>query len=302
MNQITGQLSNREIALLIWMGILFIASLLLRPAREAVGPLLKLLLLSKLGIGLLALLIYEAVVVFIFYSAHIWQWWMLKDTLFWLFGSAIIAFLNAANAIEKEHYFRKVTLDSFRFAVILAFVVNLYVFNLITELILVPVLTVLAVLGVVAGAHSEFKPVKKLIDWIMVGVAVLFVVYAIVGIATDFHGFATLKNLEDFLTPVVLTLTLLPMAYLLGLYSAYESLFSHIDIRIGTEKQLASFLKRQIVSVCRFRLSRVSRYMKDFVHRVGPSDTREDVAEVIRDFRAELAAQERGSAHVEQGQ
>lgn len=292
MNQVTSQLSNREIALLIWMGVLLVAALIYRPAREGLGSVLKLLLLSKLGVGLLALLGYEALVVFIFYEAHIWQWWMLKDTLFWLFGTAIVLFLNTTKAAEEKHYFRKVTLDSFKFAVVLSFIINLYVFNLLVELVLVPVLAILAMLGAVAGTKTEFKPVKNLINWIMAGIGVWFMAYAIAGITTGFHNFATVKNLEDFLTPIVLTLTFLPLAYLLGLYSAYEWLFVQVDIRIGTDKQLACYAKRQIVSVCRFRLRSISRFGKDFVHRVGPSDSRADVAEVIRDFRTKLVTQD----------
>ena len=166
------------------------------------------------------MLAYEGLVVFIFYTVGLWHWWMLKDTLFWLFGTAVILFLNTTKATEEKHYFRKVALDNFKFAVVLTFIINLYVFNLITELLLVPVVAFLAMLGAVAATKTEFKPAKRLINGIMAAIGIAFVAYAVVGIATNFHGFATLKNFEDFMTPVVLTLTLLPFIYFLALYSA----------------------------------------------------------------------------------
>jgi hypothetical protein len=94
-----------------------------------------------------------------------------------------------------------------------------------------------------------------------------------------------LKNLEDFMTPVVLTLTLLPFAYLLALYSSYESLFVRVDIMLGPDRQLITFAKRRILSACRFRLSRVGRFSRDYAHKFGPSDSQTDIANIMNSFR-----------------
>lgn len=288
MNQVTNELTNRDIALLVWLGVLLIGALIYRPSREGIGSILKHLLFSKLGVALLVLIAYEALIVFIFDKVGLWHWWMLKDALFWLFGPAVIVFFNAANATEEKHYFRKVALDGLKFAAILTFILNLYVFNLVVELILVPVLAFIAALGAVAASQSEFKQVSSFINWVMIAFGIAFIVYAIVGITTNFNGFATLKNLEDFLTPIVLTLTLLPLAYLLGLYSVYESLFIRVTFRI-TDKQLARYAKRQIMAACRFRVSRVGKFSKDFFYKMGSADSRGDVAEVIRSFREHIS-------------
>ena len=174
----------------------------------------------------------------------------------------------------------------------LTFIINLYVFNLVIELILVPLVAFLAMLGAVAVTKTEYKPVKHLINGITFAIGVALVAYAAVGIATDFHGFATLKSLQDFMTPVVLTLTLLPLAYLLALYSAYESLFVWLGMRLGSDRQLIAYAKRQIMSACRLRLSRLGRFSKDFAHKIGPADSPEDIANIVSGFRTELAASE----------
>ena len=220
-------------------------------------------------------------------------------------GYALLAFwncchlvLNTTKATEEKHYFRKVALDNFKFAVVLTFIINLYVFNLITELLLVPVVAFLAMLGAVAATKTEFKPAKRLINGIMAAIGIAFVAYAVVGIATNFHGFATLKNFEDFMTPVVLTLTLLPFIYFLALYSAYESLFVWLGMRLGSDKQHIACVKRQIISACRFRLSRVGRFRNGFAHRIGPSDSPEDIANIISSFRAESGGSEQETRQV----
>src|SRR5262249_6285521 len=144
---------------------------------------------------------------------------------------------------------------------------------------------IVAMLGAYAATQSEFKQVDNVINWVMVAFGFAFIVYVMAGIATDFHGFATLKNLEDFLAPVVLTLTLLPLAYLLGLYSAYESLFIQVNFRLGTDKQLAKYAKQQIRAACRLRVSRVGKFRKEFAYKMGPGDSREDVDRVVGGFR-----------------
>jgi hypothetical protein len=97
-------------------------------------------------------------------------------------------FLQHTKASEEKHYFRKVALDNFKFAVVLAFIINLYVFNLVTELILAPALAVLAMLGALAASKSEYKPAKKLINGVTAVTGIAFMVYALTAITTNFHG------------------------------------------------------------------------------------------------------------------
>ena len=262
----------------------------LSPNATTIGPLLTLIFFSKVSVVLLAMLAYVSFVVLIFHWLHLGHRWMLKDALFWFFGTAIIVLFTTNQAGKEKHYIRKIALDNLKFAVVLDFVVNLYVFNLAVELVLLPFLAMLAMLSVVAVTKDEYKPAKKLINGITAVIGFGFILYALVSVLADPRGFATMKNLEDFLTPIALTLTFLPFVYGVALYGAYGELLVRVGFRIHDDKELLGYAKWQIILACRFRLRSVNRFAKDFVHKLGGAGSREEVSDVLNAFRRPQSA------------
>jgi len=292
MNEAVSQLSNREIALLIWLAVLLITVLAYRPTRQLLVPLFKLIFFSKVSVVLLAMLGYLSFVSLLFHWLHLAHWWMLKDALFWFFGTGVILLLNANREAKANRFVRKIALDSFKFAVILDFVVNLYVFNLAIELILVPFLAALAMLAVVATTKDEYKREKKLINTAIIAIGLGFLTYALVNILAHPSGFFAMKNLEDFLTPIVLTLVFLPFLYGAVLYAAYGDLLIRVNFRIH-DGELRTYAKRQIVMACQFRLSRVNRFAKDFTHNLGGVGSSGEVLNVINAFKVSTSNEDR---------
>jgi hypothetical protein len=288
MDEVFAELSNREIALLIWIGGLAIGAVVYRPARQALGPLVKILLHPKIGGSVLALIAYTSLVVLGFYRLELWQWWMLKDTIFWLFGTAIVAFLDIPKATEEDGFFQKIVLDSVKLTVVLEFISNLYAFNLVFELLLLPTLAFLAVMAAVAETKTEFRPAKRLLGGMMAVFGLGLLIYIAVSVATGFHDFATVKHFEDFMVPVVLTIVVLPFYYLLAVYAAYESLFTRLDIRLrGTG--LTKFAKVRAFGACRLHLVNVRRFAKEAVPAVGASRSHAEITSRVAEFRQRRA-------------
>src|SRR5207247_10096974 len=119
-----------------------------------------------------------------------------------------------------------------KFAVVLDFVLKLYIFNLAVELVLLPFLAMLAMLAVVAATKDEYKPARKLIDRVTAIIGFGFLIYALLNIIGTPRGFATVQNLEDFSTPIALSLAFLPFVYAAALFMAYEELFVRVGLRI----------------------------------------------------------------------
>lgn len=290
MNEVTSQLSNREIASLIWLGVLLVAIAAYRATRQLLPQLLRLIFFSKISVGLLVMLAYVSFVALIFHWLGFAHWWMLKDALFWFFGTAVILVFNTNKATEEKHHFKKLVLDTIKFAVVLSFILNLYTFSLAVELFLTLFLALVAVLTVVAEDKDEYKPAKKFLNGVL-GVAALgLFAYTLVNIFSDPHSFASVKNLEDFLTPIVLTIALLPFLYGVALYSTYESLFVRMAFRVDDDEVLA-YSKRQVILACRFRLRRVNSFEKDFVPKLGEVDTCGEVLDIVSAFKTAMASE-----------
>jgi len=72
-----------------------------------------------------------------FYRIGFWQDALLGETIIWIFGVGFALLINAGRTNEKD-FFKKAILDNIKIVVIIEFLVNIYVFDLWAELILVP--------------------------------------------------------------------------------------------------------------------------------------------------------------------
>ena len=69
-------------------------------------------------------------------------------------------FFRSPDAMTDSAFFRKIIPRSLEWVLITEFIVNLYPFGLITELILVPVVTLLVFLSAISYARPEFAPLS----------------------------------------------------------------------------------------------------------------------------------------------
>jgi hypothetical protein len=278
-----NEINTRETALLIWLALAAIGAVAYPPVRQSLGTLFRILLSPKIAGVITALMVYTSLLVLGFARLGVWQLWMLKDTLFWLFGSGLILLFKITRATEHEGFFKEAALDGIRLIAVLEFVLNVYTFPLLVELILLPVLAALAILSAVADTEKRFHSVKRLITGILALYGIGLVVYALASIILSFHDFASFKRLEDFLVPIVLTLLAIPFYYLFALIMLYESLFTRLNMRVRNPK-LQRFAKLAILKACGFRLAKARRFAKDGLHEIGGSDDRTDIERSIVKF------------------
>jgi hypothetical protein len=146
MEYVVNFFNNREKALIIWGLIVLVLLLVKKDIRPTFLLLLKTLFVSKIATALLIMLAYVSLVVFAAYNVHVWDISLLKDTIMWVLGTAVIMFVNYDKAIKESHFFKKVLLDNVKLVVLLEFIINFYVYNLVVELLLVPVLFIVGAL------------------------------------------------------------------------------------------------------------------------------------------------------------
>ncbi len=285
MDAVTNQLTNRDIALLVWLTMFVIFLLVNRDIRNTLKPHLRTLLVSKLTIFLLILMAYMSFVTTAGYKVGAWQLWMLKDTLYWFFGSALVTFFTINQASKDERYFTRIVSQNLRFAVVLDFVINLYVFPLVVELLLLPAATLLAMLVVVAGTKPEYAQVKAVLQWLIALVGLAILAHAGLEVVSSPHSLATVSNLEALLLPLVLTILLLPLVYVFALYASYEELHTQLKI-FSRDKTLTRFATWQIVKACRGRLSEVRRFSGNFMVNVRSAENRTEIVAVTNEFKA----------------
>ena len=154
--------------------------------------------------------------------AGIWTLPLVGVTVLWCLGPGRGMFFNASKAAKDPHYLRTVLRGTLTWVLIVEFLANLSVFNLVVELVLLPVVTFLVFAAYVSEERPELAPVKKLFDILLAVFGVALLLRAGVAVATDFDDLATFENLMRLVLAPALTIAFLPYMYLLLAYARWD--------------------------------------------------------------------------------
>jgi hypothetical protein len=254
-------LNNREIATTIWLAFIFLFASSKNNIRHAMLDVLKAFFDKRIIVPFIVMLFYIVLMIVGFKKIGFWDVSAIKDTIFWVLGSAIVVYFSLNNVAQDKNYFKNLILDNIKLVLILEFVVNLYSFSLIVELIVVPVVSWVVLLNLFAESNPKYEKVNKLLNFLLGVFGICLLVFTFREIILDFQNFATFKNLRDFLLPPLFTSVFLPFIYVMALFMQYQSLFIRIDFA-NQNSDIAVYAKRKVLAVCHINLSRLNEVIK----------------------------------------
>lgn len=259
-NDIFEVLNNREKAILIWLLLMVILGALSSKFRRPILYLLKSFLSIKIMRAYCAMLLYLSLVVSLLYLINIWNISNLGDTIKWGILVAFLMLYNFEKAM-KPNYFKAALLSNFKILVVLEFIVNLYVLSLPLEFLLAPFLAMLGVITAVAESEKQYESVNKLTNLIISFIGITFLAYSSYMVVTSFDKFCTVKTLENFYLPIVLSISFIPFVYIVALYSKYEIFF----IRLGSfvkDPIVLKYAKRETLWKMNINLRKLEKWSK----------------------------------------
>ena len=259
---IISTLNNREIATAIWLMIALLWVLSIRDLRSSIYDLLKNLFCKIILVPLMVMLLYIFFMIIFFKKVGFWDVSATKDTVIWILGTAFIAFINLSKAAENENYFKNMISDNIKLNLIFEFVFNLYSFNLVFELMSLPIVIFTGVVNGIIESKPEFKQLKKVFNNVLGLYGLLLITFTFRELIVDFQNFATFKNLRDFLLPPLFSIVLLPFVYFMALYLQYNSLFTRVD-HANKNSNLAKYTKRKILVACHVNLSKLKKFSRN---------------------------------------
>jgi hypothetical protein len=237
----------------------------------------------KIIIPTILLTTYVTGIVLFFMNVGFWRNFLLKDTIVWYFGVAFIMLMNSAKASEDDEYFKKVLIETFKFLVILQFVVNTYVFSFPVELVITPVLTILVMLNVISKSKEEYQPARKVTQFFLITIGSVFLFFSFTEMVGDMNNFLSVVNLKKILLIPLLTLALLPFIYFMAIYILYETIFVILSIKTYWKDNL-NHIKFKLITTCKFSRRRLSRFRKT-MHNFDLS-TKEGVALAMQEIKS----------------
>lgn len=262
--------NNREIALLFWIALIVMA-LLLSKLRKSLVPIFK-ILTGKMFLIIFSLIgAYLYGIILLLQNLEVWQSSNLKDVLFWLFSVGLI-FVFKMNEAKSNAYFKGIFLSAIKWTIVLEFIVNLYSFSLLTEIIILPVLVFLAMTQAFAEMDEKHKMVSKFLQNVIAVAGLLIFSFSLYKTIVNFDDVLTFQNLVSFLLPSTITVLFIPFVYFLALYSTYESYLIELNGKT-VKKDKVKEVKKLILRVANINLDKLLRIKKNFEKRVFYDDT-----------------------------
>lgn len=287
-------LTNREIALIFW-GLVSLALVLSK--KETRSALIRLIGVAthwRLLLPTLLLAGYVIVVCALAARYGWWSAWLWKDASLWtLTTGLVLCFRNVAKP-SPGSIAGPVLADSFKVLVLVHFVVSEFPFSLLVELVLVPFLFL--VVGVTAVAKTQNEPrVVAVLEWVLAGTGIAMFWHAIVGAYRTWSVFGSTTTAYKIALPVVLTIAVLPLAYLFALYGRYEQ--AVLSLRFGPEKpkDVMSYGRRRVVQRCRFNRHRYHQLATTLRWELSQATSRAEVDAVIAKLTAQADDHEQQS-------
>lgn len=282
MNKILEELSNRELSILFWSILIF--SVLIFITRKEFLKVLKALFHYKILISFFGFGIYCTIVVFILCKINYWNIHLLKDTLIWFFSAGLIVLFNS-NKINKTNYFLQILKDNIKILIFLEFLLNFYTFGLVTEFIIVPLITFIAIMY----EYSKYSMIKnpehvkanKFLKSILSFFGIILIIFVIYRSINDYTSLLTFDNVKSLYLPLILTLLTFPFYYLLALMMIYEEFFVRINFMFENKKIKREF-KKQILLNAHINLNRLTKIRTNFVKK---EIYNQNIAEYIKEIK-----------------
>lgn len=276
------ELNDREIALLIWLGVVIIACLVHPGIRSSFVSVLKAFGQRQILIIIGLFYAFLALAVWLLSAVYLWEWDQLKTTLVWSIVVGIASLMQINKIQDQPHFFRDWIKDTLKALAIVEFVVKFYAFPLLAELILQPLLFVIVATLAVGKGNPKNEPAVKLLNGLLFLIGLGLVIYAAYKIAVNICSFLTLTTLRDFYTPIVLSILFVPFIFVLHVYCTYEASFGALRWAIKDVK-LRRYAKLKAILSFGPRVALLRRWQTNL--SVHHPDDREDIRRAIREVK-----------------
>jgi hypothetical protein len=269
--------SSREIAVALWLVIGLTWFSRYPAVRKAARNVVRSFLAWKILVSCAFLLAWTSIAVWLLFTLGMWTTSLLKDTILWFCFGGFVMMFSSLTAKDDENIFGTFLRDSVKIVVVLEFLVSAYTFSLPIELVLVPALTFVGMIQVVADSRQDFAPVARLTGWIQAIAGFVIVGYAIRMAVSDYATLRSLDTARQILLTPILSVILAPAVYILLLVSAYETLFMRVRLGKVPNPRFYRVVRRRLIQRLGFRVGRVRIFTRRHAFEVSRAKTQQDL-------------------------
>jgi hypothetical protein len=275
-------LNSREAAALAWLVLVTVAVFGMKATRASAVDVVKAFLAPQV-FGVTALAAgYAAGSAWLLAHVAVWTPQNLKTTVFWFAGTAFITMMDM-RALEKgTKTLRAVAKDAFAASAIVVFLSGLATFPFWIEFILLPLLTVVGMMSVMAQGKPEHARLVGPLSAILSTIGFALLAYSLYQVSVDWRHLDVAQQARELALPIVLTLTFLPFLYGLMLTVAYQDAAIGLGYRIE-DPRVRRYAWIRGVLAFGLHLDLFKRYMQ--AAKVNGPTSRAEVSRIVGDLK-----------------
>jgi hypothetical protein len=292
---LTG-LTNRDIALLVWLGVVAIFLVWKRDTRESLIGVAR-AFWGKVAVLFLAYAVYVTLVVAIAYAVGAWNTGILKETVAWFLVPGVVLLFGFSKAYEERAFYFRTLLRVIGLTALIEFYVSLASFPLWVELLLLPLTVLLVALSTVAGIKPETEVVKRWVDRVISLGGLIVLVATAVYLANDWANLDKAEMALSFAQPIWLTIASLPYIFVFSLLANYEEQFVRIGFFSKDDPKARRRAKLALVRSFHVRNRELRRFPGQGQIEVARSQSWSEARRIIAYHRA-VARQEEAEKEV----
>ena len=240
---------------------------------------------KKLRILWEIILLYVLMITVAFSYLPIWENIYIKDIIIWFLFSGLIYCMNAVSSEADEKYVKKILKDNMKVTIFLEFFMSTFTFNIWIELTIIPVITIITILNVIAERKEEYKSVHILLDRVL-AIAGFWIFYETIKIGiNEYKQLNIVNTLVSFMIPIVYLILTVPLEYLLELYSKYEVLFLKMTFKEEKDKRIRSHHRLAILRMCNFSIRKILLFQREYMVQMYVSMKEDEFNQLIQKFR-----------------
>lgn len=285
-------LNDRQIATLLWIGLLLVAVLAWPTGRKGlvdvargflsrrIWPIFALLALWSVGLVLLGRWI------------GIWTEALAADTWFWFFTTAAVLLFNFNTASKEPDFFKRKARETFGLTLFLGFLSDLYVLSVPVEFVGQAVVAILGVSAVAARQRESTADARKVLDGCLSLVGLTILALALLSLVTNWSNDEAPDLARQLLMPAWMTLGVLPYICLVALYAGYQMAFTWINFRNEASFRARCGAKAAVVVRLHGQATLVDKFSLPWATRAAEAGSFRAALVVVDEFEGDLERRE----------
>jgi hypothetical protein len=281
MKEFLDSFSNREISIVFWTMLIVLTLICLN--LSGLINLVKAFFAKKLFLIYFLMFLQLGSIIYFLNFFGLWETSLYKDFIFWLISSAFVMLLSF-DKLKSTKDFKNILLKLITINVVLEFVANNYNFSLLKELLLIPFVSFVSILLVVAQQKmEENEKVIKFFNLILTYIGFGIIVYVIYRLIISPYELLSIINLKSFLLTPIFTILFIPFVFLLVIYSKYEHIFMNLNRYKFLTKERKTEIKLAIIQYGNLKLEYLNNAHSITIWRKAELQNEVNVKSYIKD-------------------